>query len=196
MSSKLAASLVFCFISLTMISAFVEGETAFATSKLETTLTPTATTVVVNSTRGFDADDNYIYIEDEIIYYTSTGTNTFNGCTRAQKDTEAASHSAWTSEAPTKVYSKESDLLNRVIEPLIGDFGTEIPFFNITIPIPDPVAFIKGFARMIMWDYSFLAGILAIIKYIILYPLSAAFLYGLISLSMDLAKAMGQLLPW
>lgn len=61
-------------------------------TKLNGTLTATATTVTVDSTTGFDTPAGRIQIGTELIDYTGTTATTFTGCTRGAQGTDKAAH--------------------------------------------------------------------------------------------------------
>lgn len=168
---------VICFISMQIMSLFMEGEVGLATSFLTSPISDTATTITVESTDGF-MDADHIVINLEEICYTSKTSTTFDGLTRGCRDTDPANHAAG-----ERVYNDTTGLINRmvgfnVLQSLADDgfVAGSLKFFTSI----DDIA--KAFWQMAIWDYSFLEGSLVWVKYIIFFPISAGLIFSLIQL--------------
>jgi hypothetical protein len=80
--------------------------TANATATLSSTINSSVTTITVGSTTGFLVH-GALYIDDELMYYTSKTSTQFTGITRGTSGTTAASHASG-----SLVYQPNSGLTN------------------------------------------------------------------------------------
>ena len=170
--NKLTAYMSFCFIAMTILSFAIDGQTALAATKLTSTATDKATVLNVTSTAGF-LDSDVVMLEGEIIYYTGVTETTFTGLTRGYNQTDKQNH-----KAGTKVYNEPTGLINQAVGfNILEMMATDGP---IKVLVTLPWTLSKFFAKLVMWDFSFLAGDLmgfplSYIKFLILYPISAGF---------------------
>ena len=83
MSTNLFMFFVFTFVSLTILSAIVEGHTGLETTDLTAGISKTSTTISVKTTAPF-ADRGQLMIGDETICYTGKNSVQFTGVTRGE----------------------------------------------------------------------------------------------------------------
>ncbi len=100
---------VFCFVSMQILSLFIEGQVGLATTQLTASLSETGTTINVQGTDGF-IDNDFVVIGDEEICYTTRGGTSFTGLTRGCRETDIAAHSAG-----IRVYNDSTGLVNRMV---------------------------------------------------------------------------------
>jgi len=143
----------------------MEGQGGFATTKLAVGLNNTAATINVTSTNDF-LDIDYIWIGDEKITYTAKTDTTFTGCIRGTDGTIASYHTV-----NTKVYNEGSNVMYNALGFNVAVSDTILGTFWTLGEAAVRIA--KIVPRAIAWNYSFLEGSLAMVKYFILYPLSA-----------------------
>jgi hypothetical protein len=94
-----------------------------ATTTLSTTITSTATSIVVADASAFQAY-GYIGIEDEIIAYRTVSSNTLTGILRGQAGSTASSHNSGATVTERNIMMK----LSRLPTPVTGaDDPIEIP---------------------------------------------------------------------
>ena len=169
--NKLLVFFLFCFAGCTILCMVVEGGGGFAATKLSSAISPDDTTINVISTKDF-LDVDYIFIGDEKITYTGKGDTSFTGCTRGVDGTIATYHNS-----ETKVYNEGSNILYNALGFNVSvssdTLGTLMTLAKVVIRV------VSNIPRVIAWDYSFLTGQLVIIKYFLLYPLSAGFIFAL-----------------
>jgi hypothetical protein len=155
--SKLITTFVFIFIACAILSAVMEGGGGIAAVALDTTIDADDLVVEVASTNGF-LDADYIIIGSEKILYTSKTDTQFNVAAdgRGYDGTEAVAHTEG-----AMVYTAEASSINNALgfniaatADTMGLWATiTIPFFFLTKTLP----------RIVMMNYSFLSGELAII---------------------------------
>ena len=170
--NKLFAFMSFCFISMTILSFAIDGQVGLAATRLSSPLASDDTTAYVTTTDGF-MDADILMIEGEIVYYSGKTATSFTGLTRGYKDTDAQEH-----KTSQKVFNEPTGLMNQavgfnIVEMMSRDGPIKV-MWNL------PGALVSFFAKLVMWDFSFLEGNLmgfplAYIKYLILYPISAGF---------------------
>jgi len=170
--NKLFAFMSFTFIAMTMLSFAIEGQVGLAATRLSSPLDSEDTIAYVTTTDGF-IDSDIMMIEGEILYYTGKTETSFTGLTRGYRDTDIQTHK--TSE---KVFNEPTGLINQavgfnIVEMMSRDGPIKV-MWNL------PGALVSFFAKLVMWDFSFLEGNLmgfplAYIKFLVLYPISAGF---------------------
>ena len=149
----------------------MEGEGGFAATVLTSDLDDTATTLSVASTKDF-LDVDYVWIGDEKINYASRTTTTFAGCTRGADGTTASYHASG-----FKVYNDNANVMYNALGFNVSVSNTILgTFYTLGQAV---LRLARIIPRAIAWDYSFLGGDLALIKYIILYPLSTGLIFTL-----------------
>ena len=162
---------VFCFVMGTFLSGIMEGQATFATTRLSTDITAVAVVFpVVDSTDFMDIDE--VYIGNERVRYTNKTDTTLTGGVRALDETDAEAHLAG-----TIVRSAESDVLNSLLGFNVA--ATAATYDTVKAIVGIGVNLIKSIPRMIAWDYNYLDGQLSLIKYLILWPISAGFVFSL-----------------
>jgi hypothetical protein len=172
-----AAGFTMAFVMMQIISFNVEGQGGLAATSTTSTISITEVSVInVTSTGGFLSVD-YVVIGSEIICHTGRTGTTFTGLTRGCRDTDAQTHAAG-----VRVYNETTSVMNQVIGFNIAEtMSTSGP---IRVVIMVPRALMHAVPKLIQWDYSYLEGDLlgtfplAYFKYIVLYPLSGAFIMG------------------
>lgn len=155
--AKLITTFIFIFIGCAILSAVMEGGGGIVAVALETTVDADDLTLEVASTSGF-LDADYVIIGSEKILYTSiTATEfTVDADGRGYDGTEAVAH-----VEGAMVYTAEASAVNNALgfniaatADTMGLWSTiTIPFFFLTKTLP----------RIVMMNYSFLSGQLAII---------------------------------
>lgn len=173
---KLLLFFAFTFATLTFISAIVEKQgLGFAATNLTSNLSDVGLTINVIDTEGF-LDSDYVIIDSEYIYYSSkNATQLIVPATgRGYKNTKPAAHPAVNSKGiQTAVRNNEANLMNT----LAGYNISEVMSLSGAFSIPTAViAYFNVFVNMLAWNYSMLDNTVGqYIKFIILYPLSGAF---------------------
>ena len=169
--AKMFSFFAFCFIAGTFLSGIMEGQTAFAVTKTTTAITANATTLSVLSTADFlDLDD--IYVESEKVRYTSKTATQFNISQRGLDSTEAVLH-----EAGVKVKNETSNVANSLLGYNVATTAATYGTFSALVGLGWNL--IKAIPRMIAWDYRYLDGQMQIVKYLLLWPISAGFVFAL-----------------
>ena len=149
----------------------MEGQTAFAVTQTTAIATANATTINVLSTTDFlDMDD--IYVESEKVRYFSKTATQFQNVQRGLDSTEAVAHSAG-----VKVKNETTNVANSLLGYNVATTAATYGSFNAMVGLGWNL--IKAIPRMIAWDYRYLDGQMQIIKYLILWPISAGFVFAL-----------------
>lgn len=169
---------VCCTVAFFILSMFMDGNPGIVTAQLQTPLSATSTTVIVDSTEGF-LNSDFIVVDLEHICYTSRTPTTFSGLTRGCQDTEAAEH-----RTPNRVFNDATGFVNRVVGfnilQSLADDGLIRGTLEIVSSIPDIA---KTFVKMAIWDFPFFnAPGLIYFKYIMLMAISAGLIFGLFQL--------------
>lgn len=172
-----SAGFIMAFVMMQIISFNVEGQGGLAATSTTNTLSSTEVGAInVASTSGFLTND-YVVIDSEIICHTGRTGTTFTGLTRGCQETSAQSHAAG-----TRVYNEATSVVNQVVGFNIAETMSSSGPIRVVIMVPR--ALMHAVPKLIQWDYSYLEGQLlgtfplAYYKYIILYPLSGAFIIG------------------
>ena len=160
----------------------MEGQTAFAVTKTTTSISANATTLYVLSTTDFlDMDD--IYVESEKVRYTSKTATQFNISQRGLDGTEAAAH-----EAGVKVKNETTNIANSLLGYNVATTAATYGSFNAMVGLGWNL--LKSIPKMIAWDYRYLDGQMQIIKYLILWPISAGFVFALTMMFVSTAMSI------
>lgn len=168
---------VICFISMQIMSLFIEGEVGLATTQLTVGLARNGTVINVQGTDGFFSDD-FVTIDAEDICYTTRGPTSFSGLTRGCRDTDAEAHSVG-----KRVYNDTTGMINRMVGFNILETLANDGFITGSIKLITSVGTIaKSIMAMVIWDYSFLEGSLVWFKYMVLFPISAGLVITLFQL--------------
>ena len=169
--TKMFTFFAFCFVAGTLLSGIMEGETAFAVTTLTANVTASDNVIMVANTFDFlDLDD--VYVESEVIRYTSKNGTTLLGVTRGLSSTEAVAH-----EAGSKVMNESSNVINNLLGYNVAT--TAATYGTVSAIVGLGWNLLRAIPRMISWDYSYLGGQLAMIKYLILWPISTGLVFSL-----------------
>ena len=161
----------FCLICGTFLSGVMEGQTAFAVTKTTIAAAANATSISVLSTTDFlDMDD--IYWESEKVRYTSKTATQFNVSQRGLDGTEAVIHAAG-----VKVKNETTNVINSLLGYNVATTAATYGSFSAIVGLGWNL--LGSIPRMIAWDYRYLDGQMQIIKYLILWPISAGFVFAL-----------------
>ena len=172
LSQKTLVFFVLAFTILTFLSGVMDRKEVFLATTLTADITPTDLTIPVASTEGWNSH-GLLWIGREHIRYSSKTDTSFivasRGFSYGTLATEAKAHSAG-----AIVKAPEADILNtlmgfdvKVISTNAGDLvGLGLLVWN----------FVRSIPRLIMWDYAFLQGDLALIRILVLYPISIGFI--------------------
>jgi len=172
----------FCLIAGTFLSGIMEGQTAFAVTKTTVAVAADATTISVQTTADFlDLDD--IYIGSEKVRYTSKTATQFNVSQRGLSGTEAVAH-----EAGVMVKNETSNVMNSLLGYNVATTAATYGSFSAIVGLGWNL--IKAIPRMIAWDYRYLDGHMQIIKYLILWPISAGFVFALAMMFVNTAMSI------
>ena len=192
------AFFVFTFIAGSMIGLTFEGANGMSVNRVTQQVLADDLVIPVGGVDGFLSAD-FLRIGDESLYYTSKtssgtidgktcpcfGDGTAGGLTRGAEDpttgepTEAANHTGpFPSLKPPRhgasVYNSSSSVVNQAVGFNFAEqMGTSGALGVITLPL----TFGKVVAKLIAWDFAFLDGKFVFFKYLILYPISAGFVW-------------------
>lgn len=145
-------------------------------------------TLTVLDTSDFLIADGYIVVDNEIMNYATKDATHFYGLTRGLPDPQVASvqypptsHPANSAVKSVAVQTLDS-MLGMNITASTAPFGTLESLYIGS-------RFIANFPKFLAWDYPVLnQGQIVYLKYFILYPLSAGFVFalffGMITLAM------------
>jgi len=175
--NALFAFCVFLYICGQILSLNLEGSSGLATTHLTADLTSTATTASVQGTDGFLKSD-FLIVENERICYSGKTSSSFTGLTRGCHDSTASSHSK-----NIRVYNETTGMVNQMVGfNVLQTFADDGFFKGVTKFITSFGHLFVSIANMLAWNYSFLEGNGVYIKYIMLYPISAAMILYLVNL--------------
>lgn len=158
--AKLVTFFLIVFTGMAILSGIMEGGGGIVATQLNGDLTAAATTVIVDDVDGYLSAD-YIVIGDEQILYTGTTTAPsprFTGCTRGYGGTEAVAHAD-----DSRVYTASASAINNALG---FNIAATADSMGLWATITVPWNFLsKTMPRIIMLNWSFLAGELAILAY-------------------------------
>jgi len=184
---KLLTFFFIVFAIGTVLSGVMEQETAFATTALTSNVDEDDTTIQVSDTSDF-LDSGYLWIGDERLQYTSKTDTSFTDVTRGVADSNNEGGAASGHSTGDKVMNEKANILNIMLGynrfATRTEIGTmEYPMFVwklLTVTVP----------KMITWDYSYLEGDLVLLKYTLLYAISAGFLISFIGWVLPLVRSI------
>jgi hypothetical protein len=176
--STLILFFVVTFNFLTVLCGLAQGYGTPYTTTLTAPITTTQTTIPVASTVGFAASD-FIWINNERDSYASTDPTDFLSVTRGVADQNGLGGTASAQATGSQVYTEGMNALNAMLgfnyTSLQLTYGTPIAF------ILSVSAYIGSIPRYIFWNVGFMSGSgWSLIKIIVLYPISAAFIIAFI----------------
>jgi hypothetical protein len=157
--SKLITFFLFVFIGAAILSGIMEGGGGIQTTELTAAIDDDDTILTVTSTDGF-LDADYLIIGTEKILYDWTDGTHFgrvaNPCTRGYDGTTATSHAA-----DAMVMTADASTVNNALGFNIGAMADSMGLWSVVII---PFYFLtKTLPRIVMMNFSFLSGQLAII---------------------------------
>lgn len=157
--SKLITFFLFLFIGSAILSAIMEGGGGIQTTELTAVVDDDDTILTVTTTTGFLGTDYIIIGTEKILYDWTDGTHfgrVANPCTRGYDGTTATAH-AIGAMVMTADASAVNNALGFNIAATADSMGAwsaiTIPFYFLTKTLP----------RIVMMNFSFLGGQLAII---------------------------------
>ena len=162
----------------------MEGHSGLATAQLQTALSPTSTTITVDSTLGFFQPD-LVWIDDEIICYTGLTATTFTGLTRGCHDSKPADHAITNKDGSSKrVYNEGTGLINQALGynvlNMLSDSGLIKGSVQIITVLPAMLGNLVS--KLVFFNYSFLEGPAVWIKYCLLLALGGGLIMALFQL--------------
>ncbi len=171
-----------CFVGGTFLSGIMEGQAEIAVTKLTSEMSVTDTTMEVSNTQDF-RDSGYVYAKSERVSYTSRTATSFLGVSRGLDGTEAVVH-----VVGTRVKNETTNMLNNIlgynVAVTTGTFGT------YAAPVMYAWNFIRAIPKMVSWNYSYLEGRWVMLKYFMLWPISAGFVISLGLIFINLAMGI------
>ncbi len=187
--NKLVAFFVFTFICGNIIGASSEGQQGVITATLSFAIDNDDTRIPVAALAGNPASDplrgfltqDILYIDGEAVSYTGRETECteqfsgpcFTGAERGIGSTDASSHASG-----ARVYNELTGVVNQMIGFNVAESLSTAGIIKTAITFP--YAMTRAASKMVMWNYAFLEGpYYSLYKYILLYPISAGFVWSL-----------------
>lgn len=156
------------FMFFTILSAVMEGSQGIAATQLTSNVSATSTTLPVTSgtTTQFIASGDFLWIDDERMAYTGVTAASFTGVTRGIADENGYGGTAAAHLLGTVVRNEGANLINSLIGyNAAAASATTGSVFSV---IGTGVSVIAALPRMIIFDYSWLSGDLAILRMVFL----------------------------
>lgn len=155
--SKLITAFLILFIAASILTGVMEGGGGMASAAITVAVDEDDTTFTVTSTDGFLAAD-YFIIGTEKVLYTGTTATTFTGCTRGHGGTDAESHAIG-----DIIYTADAGTVNYAFGFNVGAIADSMGAWTvITVPF---YFFTRTLPRLVMWNFSFFEGDMAILAY-------------------------------
>ena len=168
--------IVFNFCSV--LCGLSQGYGTPYTTQLTANVDSSQTTIPVSSTNGFAMSD-YVWVDSERIAYASTDATDFLNCTRAQADQNGLGATPASHNMGTQIYTQGMSALNSLIG--FNYSSLQLSYGNPVAIILSISAYVTAIPRYISWNIGFMSGSgWSLIKIIILYPISAAFVITLL----------------
>ena len=200
--NKLMAFFVFTFIAGSIIGLAFEGANGISSTRLTATVTSADTAIPVTSVAGF-LNSDFVQINNETIKYTSkqtagsiesfTGSGVFYNCPCFTNLTRGVdNHAAETSEAKahagpdnlkvpprhgSTVMSISTSIVNNAVGFNLAEEMSTAGMFKTVIT--SPFIIMKTVVKLVAWDFAFLEGKYVFFKFLILYPISAGFIWSM-----------------
>ena len=207
--NKLMAFFMFTFICGTIISFSMEGGSGIAGTTVSANVDKTQDVIPVVSVNGFLPGGDrltlgretimYGSVQDSGVYLTYTcpcfksvdrGADDYTG--KATKKQEHLGPVALSPGTPArkgaKVYNRGSSIVNQAIGFNVGEASSTLGKFTTGLKVPG--ALIKLVIKLVAWDFAFLEGNYVYFKYIFLYPISAGFIWTVISMGGGMAMSI------
>lgn len=171
--STLVLFFIIVFNFLSVLCGLAQGYGTPYTTQLTADIDSAVVVIPVSSTIGFALSD-YVWVDSERIAYANTDATDFLGCTRGAADVNSQGGAAASHSAGAQVYTEGMNALNAMLgfnySSLQLSYGAPVAFILATF------AYIGSIPRYISWNIGFMQGSgWSLIKIIVLYPLSAAF---------------------
>jgi len=203
--NKTVAFFVFVFLCGSLLSVLSEGKEGVATTTLSANITSTATTIPVVGVLNRKGngllflEQDKLIIDDEVIEYstgnvysglsgracpdTSITTACFYNVTRGENKTDPIDHTSG-----TIVFNE----ITGVVEVMTNfNLAEELSGAGIIkAPVIVPLAMATALPKMLVWDYSYLQNEYVYLKYILLYPMSAGFVWSMVILLIPLFRGL------
>jgi len=198
--NKLMAFFVFTFICGSVIGLAFEGATGIASTRLSDDITELDTTIPVVSVSGFQNSPgdtlDFLTIGKETLTYTGINNTTdivdgktcpcFTTVVRGEsthegKDTTSVSHSGPDPDKVPKRYgalvmSPQTSLINNAIGFNVAEQMSTAG--KLKAIVTTPFTLMSVAIKLVAWDFAFLEGKYVFLKYILLYPISAGFIWA------------------
>ena len=186
----------FLFVICTFLASIADGGGGLATTQLTSSINPTDTTLSVVSTADFLGADAthpaYVVVDDEIMTYTGITAVSFTGVTRGVADPTCTNV-----QNPAVAHSSLTTVRTIAVSAMDSFMGLNVTTSNATFGVYQAFTFgarmFTHIPKFITWNYNFLnSGQIVMLKYFVLYPISAGFVFalafGFIILGMGLFK--------
>ena len=168
--NKLIVFFLFMLVGCGMLIGIMGGGGGVVNTYLTDSINSTATVLPVASTTDFLGED-YVFVENEKVFYTGTTAVSFTGCTRGYGNTTAIGHDSGT-RVNTAVASAINYALGFNIVAVQDTWGWAS---ILAIPI---MFFVRTIPQVIRMSTNLLTGDLAIISWVF-YIMSAGFIVTL-----------------
>lgn len=169
---------VIVFNFCTVLCGLAQGYGTPVVTTLTANIDSVVATIPVESTSGFAASD-FVWVGGERMSYVGTDPTNLLNATRPAPDQNGLGATSATHSAGTQVYTDGMNALNALL-------GVNYTSLQLTYGAPvafiwSVTAYISAIPRFIYWNVGFMQGSAwSLIKIIVLFPLSAAFMLGLI----------------
>lgn len=161
--SKLIAFWMFIFLGGMLFSGAANGGGGIVTTNLTSTVSENDMTINVVSTTNYLTAD-YIWIENEQIYYAGKTSTSFTGCIRGENGTAKATHT-YIATKPLIVYNEAANIMNSSLNANITAIASNSGWFSI---VTVPYAFFKGLPNLFNFTQAWFQGDMAIVAYFFL----------------------------
>lgn len=181
------------FVLGSIIGGISEGVAGIGVTKLSANINDAVTTIQVDSTVGFPgathpASQRHIVIGREVIHYTDKTDTSFTGVTRGAIHPRDLTGSRATSHSSgDMVMNATASAINNLMG--ILQAGAASPIGTVWALATSDV-FWRAFWQMLMWDYAFFEGQLAIVRILFMTVFSGGLLFGIAMLMVGLARGI------
>jgi hypothetical protein len=185
----------FMFVGCNFLASIADGGGGVAATKLNGAVSSAAIIWTVDDTDDFLTADvahpAYLVCGNEIVTYTGKTATTFTGITRAAADPEIVTSTV------AAVHADNTQVKTLAVSAMDTFMNMNVTTSNAPFGAYDALTFVgrlfTHLPKFIAWNYSFLnTGQVVMLKYFLLYPISAGFVFtlafGFISLAMGLFK--------
>ena len=154
--NRLMAGYMVLYLFGSILSSMSEGQNTLATTQLSAGISSTAAVIPVTTVAGFttetgsNVNQNYIYIDKEIVCFSGISGLNFIVSRRGCNNTTAAPHAT-----NTAVYNTVAGTINAGASPELVQAASDINLMSI---VTVPAAFIGAIVKIVTWNYSYLEG--------------------------------------